>query len=168
VLDDVATALEGLVRDTLALMNEGRRLDEIVHEVRVPDALLQKPYLRPTYDEPEFVVRNIWRLYGGWWDANPANLKPAPESAVAREIAALAGGALPLAERGRELASSDIRLACHLVELAALAAPDDRAVHEARADVYAARRTTELSLMSKGIYGQAAEESRKISTQSEP
>jgi alkyl sulfatase BDS1-like metallo-beta-lactamase superfamily hydrolase len=169
VLDDVATALEGLVRDTLAMMNDGARLEQIVAEVRVPDALLQKPYLRPTYDEPEFVVRNLWRLYGGWWDANPATLKPAREAAIAAEVASLAGGAQVLAARGRELAESgDTRLACHLVELAGLAAPDDTEVHAARADVYEARRASELSLMSKGIYADAAAQSRKISGSSEP
>jgi alkyl sulfatase BDS1-like metallo-beta-lactamase superfamily hydrolase len=168
VLDDVATALEGLVRDTLALMNEGWRLDDIVHTVKVPASLLDKPYLRPTYDEPEFVVRNIWRLYGGWWDANPATLKPAPATAVAAEVAALAGGAVALARRGVEVADAgDLRLACHLVEMAGLAAPDDADVHALRAQVYEARRTTELSLMSKGIYGQAAERSREISLQSD-
>jgi alkyl sulfatase BDS1-like metallo-beta-lactamase superfamily hydrolase len=160
VLDDVATALEGLVRDVLHLMNEGARLDDVVHTVRVPAELLAKPYLRPTYDEPEFVVRNVWRLYGGWWDGNPANVKPAPEGDVAAEVAALAGGAAALAARARELsASGDHRLACHLAEWAALAAPDDREVHEARAEVYRARRAGELSLMSKGIFGTAAEES---------
>jgi alkyl sulfatase BDS1-like metallo-beta-lactamase superfamily hydrolase len=167
VLDDVATALEGLVRDTLTMMNEGARLEQIVAEVRVPPSLLEKPYLRPTYDEPEFVVRNIWRMYGGWWDGNPATLKPAREAAVAQEVAALAGGADALARRALELADTDIRLACHLVEWAAAAAPDDPEIHAARARVYDTRRSTELSLMSKGIYGAAADDSRKISGQSD-
>lgn len=156
VLSDVASALEGLVRDALELMNAGVRLDQILAEVRVPQHLLDKPYLRPTYDEPEFVLRNIWRLYGGWWDGNPATLKPARETALAAEIAALAGGASRLAERGRELAASrqddDLRLACHLVEHAALAAPDDPHVQETRAEVYRRRRSNELSLMAKGIF----------------
>jgi alkyl sulfatase BDS1-like metallo-beta-lactamase superfamily hydrolase len=160
VLDDVATALEGLVRDTLAMMNDGRRLEEIVAEVRVPESLLAKPYLRPTYDEPEFVVRNIWRLYGGWWDANPATLKPARDAAIAGEVASLAGGASRLAARARALAEqgddASLRLACHLVEWAAQA-EDSPAIHSARADVYRARRAAELSLMSKGIFGQAAD-----------
>jgi alkyl sulfatase BDS1-like metallo-beta-lactamase superfamily hydrolase len=164
VLDDVATALEGLVRDTLTMMNDGRRLEEIVAEVRVPESLLAKPYLRPTYDEPEFVVRNIWRLYGGWWDANPATLKPARDAAIAGEVASLAGGALRLAERARELAEqgddASLRLACHLVEWAAQAEPESSDVHAARADVYRARRAGELSLMSKGIFGQAADLSK--------
>ncbi|HYD11019.1 MAG TPA: alkyl sulfatase dimerization domain-containing protein, partial [Acidimicrobiales bacterium] len=170
VLVDVATALEGLVRDTLEMMNAGRPLDEIVHEVRVPASLLEKPYLRPTYDEPEFVVRNIWRMYGGWYDGNPSRLKPAPDAAVAAELASLSGGALALAQRGADIAAAgddaSLRLACHLVELAGLSAPSDAAVHELRATVYDARRSAELSLMSKGIFGQAAEDSRAISDRS--
>jgi alkyl sulfatase BDS1-like metallo-beta-lactamase superfamily hydrolase len=161
VLADAATALEGLVEETLARMNAGVRLDQILAEVRVPQNLLDKPYLRPTYDEPEFVVRNIWRLYGGWWDGNPATLKPAGETALAVELASLAGGAVKLAERGRALASSDedadLRLACHLVEYAALAAPDDRQVSETRAEVYERRRSQELSLMSRGIFRSAGD-----------
>jgi len=57
--------------------------------------------LRPLYDEPEFVVHNIWRLYGGWWDGNPAHLHPPGERAVATEVAELAGGADTLAWRCR-------------------------------------------------------------------
>lgn len=160
VLNEVAGALEKLVAETIALMNQGARLNDIVHSVKVDPAELEKPYLRPLYDEPEFVVRNIWRLYGGWYDGNPAHLKPAKEAALAGEIAALAGGAFKLAQRARALAGSDPRVACHLAELAALAAPDDKRVHELRADVFQIRRDGETSLMAKGIFGSAANESR--------
>ena len=74
-------------------MNAGARLDDIVHAVQAPAHLLDRPYLKPVYDEPEFVVRNLWRLYGGWYDGNPANLKPRPDAVLAAEVAALAGGA---------------------------------------------------------------------------
>ena len=161
VLDDVATALEGLVHQTLDLMNAGATLDEIVHSVRVPDQLMAKPYLAATYDEPEFVVRNVWRQYGGWYDGNPARLKPPSDASAGRELAALAGGTDVLVRRARELADDDdFRLACHLVELAAAAAPDDRDVHEARAELYDRRRHAEASLMAKGIYGWAARQSK--------
>lgn len=143
-------------------MNAGMRLDEIVHEVKLDRAYLEKPFMQPTYDEPEFVVRNIWRLYGGWYDGNPANLKPAQDRAVADELAVLAGGALRLAERALELSESDPRLACHLVEFAVLAEPGNRRAHAIRAEVYAHRRGLETSLMAKGIYGTAANESKEI------
>ena len=102
-LADTAELLDALVDQTVALMNEGARLDEIIHSVVPPAHLLERPYLRPVYDEPEFVVRNVWRLYGGWWDGNPATLKPAPEAVVAAELAELAGGAGALADRALAL-----------------------------------------------------------------
>lgn len=160
VLNEVADALEFLVEETVQRMNEGARLDEIIHEIKIDPAVLEKPYLRPTYDEPEFVIRNIWRLYGGWWDGNPSRLKPAPDGTLARELANLAGGALKMAERAQELIESDIRLACHLVEMAAQAAPSNTDIHIIRAEVYQYRRNSETSLMAKGIYGSAAGESR--------
>ncbi|HUP84534.1 MAG TPA: alkyl sulfatase dimerization domain-containing protein [Acidimicrobiales bacterium] len=168
VLDDVAGALESLVARTLELMNAGERLDRIVHEVRLPEELLAKPYLRPIYDEPEFVVRNIWRLYGGWYDGNPSHMKPAPDAVLAAELASLAGGATALAARARELVADRPQLAAQLVEWAAQAAGHDPSIHEVRADVYEAVRKGELSLMSKGIYGAAARDSREISGKLEP
>lgn len=162
VLDNIATALETLVRQTLDMMNAGLRLDDIVQSVKLPSSLMDKPYLRPVYDEPEFVIHNIWRLYGGWYDGNPAHLKPAPDAVLAAELASLAGGALVLAKRASELAEGgDLRLACHFAEMAAQAEPENREVHGIRAAIYGQRRKAEASLMAKGIYGWAERESAK-------
>ncbi|NJD66330.1 MAG: MBL fold metallo-hydrolase [Chloroflexi bacterium] len=159
-LGEAAELLETLVAQTLELLNRGVRLDEVIHTVKAPEELLRRPYLEPLYDEPEFIVRNVWRMYGGWWDGNPATVKPAREAEVAAELARLAGGAAVLAARARELAGTgDLRLACHLAEFAGLAAPDDAEVQAARADVYNARAESEQALMSRGIFRAAARES---------
>jgi glyoxylase-like metal-dependent hydrolase (beta-lactamase superfamily II) len=180
-LTDTAALLDSLVDQTIALMNEGARLDDILHSVRVPVDLLDRPYLQPVYDEPEFIVRNIWRQYGGWWDGNPATLKPAPEQALAEELAALAGGAGALADRALALAATAaadpdvsgapggggplpsavvypdaLRVAAHLAEMAALAAPTDPGVHRARAQVFAQCARTATSTMAKGVFTWAA------------
>jgi alkyl sulfatase BDS1-like metallo-beta-lactamase superfamily hydrolase len=163
VLGDVVRALESVITPTLEMMNAGETLDAIVNEVRVDPALLGKPYLRPFYDEPEFVVRNLWRLYGGWYDGNPARLKPAPDAALSAEISRLAGGPGDLVRRATELADAgEWRVACHLVEIAVQAAPEDHAAHAARADIYRRRRKAETSLMAKGIFGAAAAESMAV------
>jgi alkyl sulfatase BDS1-like metallo-beta-lactamase superfamily hydrolase len=165
-LNDTAALLESLHDQAVTLMNEGARLDDLIHGVRAPAHLLERPYLRPVYDEPEFVVRNVWRQYGGWYDGNPATLKPAPEAALAREVAGLAGGARRLADRARALASDDaddmsLRLAGHLVELASLADPSDSEIQAARAEVFERRVAAEASTMSKGVFAWAAAESRQ-------
>ncbi|MEX1218675.1 MAG: alkyl sulfatase dimerization domain-containing protein [Acidimicrobiales bacterium] len=162
VLLNTAAALESLHEQTLRLMNAGARLDEVIHSVKLPQQLADLPYLRPTYDEPEFVVRNLWRLYGGWYDGNPAHLKPAPEIDLARETAALAGGAEVLAARAESLASEgDHRLACHFAEMAVMANPDSVRCHQVRAAVYEARRKLEASYMAQGIYRSAAIDSNE-------
>lgn len=163
VLDDIAGALEYLVKSVVEMMNAGETLDTIIHSVRVPAETLGKPYLRPLYDEPEFVVRNIWRQFGGWWDGAPSRLKPAPDAAVAHEVATLAGGAEVLVARARDIADAgDLRLACHLADFAGWAAPDDPTIHQARAEIYEMRRKNESSLMSKGIFKGAVRESENV------
>jgi alkyl sulfatase BDS1-like metallo-beta-lactamase superfamily hydrolase len=160
VLTETAELLESLFDQTIEMMNAGARLDEILHTVAAPPHLLERPWLRPVYDEPEFVVRNIWRLYGGWYDGDPANLKPAPAAALARELAALVGGTERLAERALELSEAgDDRLAGHLVELASQASPDDPEVRAARATVFGRRARAERSTMARGVFGWAEHES---------
>jgi glyoxylase-like metal-dependent hydrolase (beta-lactamase superfamily II) len=168
-LTDTADLLDVLVDRTLEVMNAGGRLDDAIHGVRPPADLEARPYLRPVYDEPEFIVRNVWRLYGGWWDGNPATLKPAPERALAAELAELAGGPGALADRALTLteqalaggdAEAALRLAGHLAELAWLAAPGDTAIAAARQRVYSARADAATSTMARGIFRWAASEAQ--------
>ena len=161
VLDEAASALEFLVAGVLESMNAGMELEAIVEQVKLPAEVLEKPYLTPVYDEPEFVVRNIWRRFGGWWDGNAASLKPPTRAAVGGELLGLAGGADPVITRAQALADDgELALACELVELVSRALPDDAAVHEARAGLYQRRRDAELSLMAKGVYAAAARSSQ--------
>ncbi len=152
MVGDGAAALEHLVRETLGLMNRGASLDEVLHAVRLPDAYLAKPYLLAKYDDPEFLVRGIYHLYGGWFDGDAAHLKPARTAELAAEIAALAGGADRLAERARALSESGrMRLAVALIELAGASAPDDRRIQADRAAILQKAIDGERSLMGKAF-----------------
>ena len=161
-LEDTAALLESICEQALELMNRGAPLDEVIHGVEPPAGLVSKPYLKPVYDEPEFIVRNLWRLYGGWYDGNPAHLKPAPGAELAAELASLAGGAERLAERAHELAGEgSLRLAGHLAELAMQADPGSEAARKARADVNERRAEEATSTMARGIFRWAATDARQ-------
>ena len=167
VLLTLAESLESLVSQTIDLMNEGASLDQVLQTVSLPAEWLERPWMRPVYDEPEFVIRNIWRLYGGWWDLDPAYLKPSPKAELAGEVVRLGGGAEAFASRAQELVEAgDLKLACHLIELAVAADPTAARLHGVRAEIYAARRAAEQSLMSIGIFTAAAAESRDIAEES--
>jgi alkyl sulfatase BDS1-like metallo-beta-lactamase superfamily hydrolase len=164
-LDDTAQWLEHLVSETVARMNAGATLDQILAEVRPPAHLADRPYLHAVYDDPEYVVRNIWRLYGGWWDGVPSHLQPAPHASIAREVASLAGGVDALAARARKLAEEgDFRLAGHLIDWAA-AASDGRAVHALRAEIYDRRAKQANALMTRGIFSATSKEATQRASQ---
>ena len=160
-----AEFLRTIVEQTIAGLNAGLTHDEIVDRVTIPEALAAEPSLQPLYDRPEFIARNVIREYGGWWNGRAADLLPAPADARAREVAALAGGVSALVARARTLADPaspehDLRLACHLVEWAVAAAPDDADARACAADVFDARAASESSLMGKGIFSAAARAAR--------
>lgn len=159
-LNDTAEYLQSLYDQTVAMMNAGATIDEIIHTVKPPAALAEKPYLQPVYDEPEFIVRNICRLEGGWYDGIPSHLKPAPQAQQAKEIAALAGGVQRLVARALEMDSAgDFAMASHLIDWAVAAEPDHRGAHEARARIYTNRADQSSATMSFGVFRAAARES---------
>ena len=156
-LTDTAELLESIEGQVLALMNTGASLDTVLHSVTAPAHLLEKHYLRVVYDHPEFLVRNVWRLYGGWHDGEPDNLLPAPRLQQAREWVELAGGLERVLDRAAALrAEGDLRMACHLVEYAVIAEPGSRAAHALRGEIYSARAALETSSMSRNILNHAA------------
>jgi alkyl sulfatase BDS1-like metallo-beta-lactamase superfamily hydrolase len=159
-LTETAEWLEALVGQTLALMNAGATLEEVLREAKPPAHLAERPYLQPVYDEPGYVVRNLWRLYGGWYDGVPSHLKPAPEAELGREIATLAGGLDGLVARARTLAAEGrLALAAHLIDWAVAAEPAHREAHAARAQIYARRAQEARALMTRGIFSAASRDS---------
>jgi alkyl sulfatase BDS1-like metallo-beta-lactamase superfamily hydrolase len=158
-LAETAALLTTIHDQVVALMNQGKRLDEVTANVAIPQELLARPYLRPVYDDPAFIIRTVWRCYGGWWDGNPARLLPPGDAALAAEVAALAGGAAALCERARAAADGgDLAVACQLIEWAHQAAPGDSSILSARRDIYKRRSEGETSLMARAIFGAAADD----------
>ena len=162
-LTSTAELLESIAGQTIALMNSGARLNDVIHSVEMPADLLGRPYLRPVYDDPEFIVRNLWRQYGGWYDGDPSTLKPAPAAALAPELAELAGGAVP-ARRPRRSPP------CGRVERRSAAGrtpgrarrvgrPRRRRCPSRPGGRLRACAREETSTMAKGIFGWAARES---------
>jgi glyoxylase-like metal-dependent hydrolase (beta-lactamase superfamily II) len=152
-LTDTARYLRVIIDQVRTRLNAGEAPEDIVHAV-VPDSELStRPYLQATYDHPAFIVRNLLRLWGGWWNGNAADLLPATSAAQAREIALLAGGVRTVVARGRDvLGGGDPVMASHLAEWATRAAPGDREAQALKRDVYAQRLADADCLMARGIF----------------
>ena len=146
----------GLIRDvSLSLVADKVDLETVVARASaaVPRELLRLPFLRPVYDDVDFVVRGIWRRYAGWWDGAPHSLKPPRTDALAREVVALAGVDALLT---RVRVCDDLAVAAVLAEYLCRARPDDQRVLAARRRIYERRAREEPSTMARGVFTSAA------------
>jgi Alkyl sulfatase dimerisation len=66
-------------------------------------------------------------------------------------------------QQAQDLAvEGDLDVACQLAEWGVQAAPESSTAHRVRADVYRRRHRSEISLMVKGIFEDAARNSRPL------
>jgi len=135
-LTKLRDAVQYLHDETVAGMNAGKTLPELMAEIALPPHLV----LRDGRGPVNWYVRAIWEEYAGWFrQERTSELYATPPSAIWPEVVALAGGAGVLAEKSRaHLATGDVEKALHLIEMAAVAAPDDRGVRETELAVYEA------------------------------
>ncbi len=140
-------------------MNQEKFLEDILRDIKYPPN--DRPWLKPIYDHPEFVARNVYRLYGGWYDGNPAHILPAHSHDVARELISVTGSAGLLA-RARELRDKgDLQMACHMVDFVRRGEPDNREAWELWRDLFKARLQNEPSLMARGVFLSAIDEAER-------
>lgn len=161
VLTETAQYLRHIVQQVLERLNAGQSHGEIVEAVTSDPELSRRPYLLELYDHPQFIVRNLLRRWGGWWNGIAADLLPAATGDQASEIAHLAGGVDALIRRGRELlGQGNSTMAAHLAEWASRAAPADRSAQEFKRDVYEFCVARTENLMAQGVYRYAMNEAQ--------
>jgi glyoxylase-like metal-dependent hydrolase (beta-lactamase superfamily II) len=145
-----AAFLRSIHEQVVTKMNEGKWLEDIIREIDWPAT--DKPWLQPIYDHPEFIARNVYRLYGGWYDGDPANMLPAHSHDVAEALIE-ATGSEPILARARELRDKgDMKLACHLVDFVRKGDPDSVEAWELWKELFSARAAEERSLMARGAF----------------
>jgi len=162
-LTSTAAFLRSIHDQVVARMNEGKWLEDILREMEYPQELMQKPWLRPIYDHPEFIARNVYRLYGGWYDGDPADILPAHSHDIARELVGVCG-AEPLLARARALRDQGdpdgrgLQMACHIADFVRKGEPDNREAWLLWRDLFSARIAQEPSLMARGAFHSAVRE----------
>jgi glyoxylase-like metal-dependent hydrolase (beta-lactamase superfamily II) len=106
------------VRDfTLDGMNAGKTMHELMRTIALPEHLKIGEF----HGKVSWAVRTIWEEYAGWfrYEDGTTELFGVPRRAVDADLAELAGGAGPLANRAAEhLAAGRPLEALHLVEIA--------------------------------------------------
>jgi len=161
VLTQTARALRWVRAEVVRMMNEGMAEAAILAGLRFPPELFDTPWMQPTYGDPHWIARDVWRSENGWWDRNPTTLHPSAPVDVGRAIAeAITDKPAVLANARRLAESGDTQLALHVLDLLATLESDDPSIGEARrikAELMRRRAGEVRSYISKSLYRAAAD-----------
>jgi alkyl sulfatase BDS1-like metallo-beta-lactamase superfamily hydrolase len=133
VLTHTARALRWLRAEVVRLMNEGLNERGVLARIRFPDELFGVEWMKPTYGDPGYIVRDIYRSENGWWDRNPTSLHPDAPEAIGRAVADAITDKRGVITHARTLAQGgQWQLALHVIDLLATAEGDAPEIAEAR------------------------------------
>jgi len=160
VLGHTVRTLRWLRAETVRLMNEGLDERALLARMHYPAELFGAAWMRPTYGDPSYIVRDIYRSENGWWDRNPTSLHPAAPEAIAAALAeAIRDKKAVLQQARRHAEGGQLQLALHVIDLLALADGDAPEIAEARhlkAGWLRERARTVTSYISKSLYHHGA------------
>jgi alkyl sulfatase BDS1-like metallo-beta-lactamase superfamily hydrolase len=96
--------------------NQGKDLDTLAQEIKLPPHLAKLPYLKELYGQIDWSVRAIYNNNLGWFDGRAEQLYPlSREEAAAREVKLLGGTAQVMALAKQALDQGQARWSVHLL-----------------------------------------------------
>jgi alkyl sulfatase BDS1-like metallo-beta-lactamase superfamily hydrolase len=122
-LDAMHAAVTHIERETIAGMNAGRTVHELMREITLPD----DGQIGEFHGKTSWVVRAIWEENAGWFHYadGTTELFASPRSSVDADLAELAGTAALTDRAGAHVAAGKPLEALHLVDIALSATPAD-------------------------------------------
>lgn len=161
VLRGTAEALRWVRQEVVRLLNQGLNEAQVLEALQFPPTWFDRPWMSPTYGDPAWIARDVYRSENGWWDRNPTQLHPAPQAQVSAALAdAITDKAAVLVQAQALAADGQTQLALHVIDLLATLQTDTPPVHEARrlkASWLRQRASEVRSYVSKSLYHGCAE-----------
>ncbi len=93
-------ALKMIHDQSLRWMNKGLGPSEVAERVTLPDRLASHPFLQEHLGTVEWVVRDVFEHYVGWFSGDPSDLHTLPSEA--KRMVAMAGGEEAAVKKARE------------------------------------------------------------------
>ncbi len=135
------------------LINQGVHITEMIHKVKIPQYLIDSPYLRQLYTRVEFFVFNVYRWYHGYFDDNPAHLLPRPEKEVLNEIYNLIEDSQKILNRARKLFNQNqSQLALQVLDVLIQIEPNNIDARQLRIDLLKDLGAQDNCLMSRNAW----------------
>ncbi|PFH34555.1 metallo-beta-lactamase domain-containing protein [Besnoitia besnoiti] len=84
-------AIQFIHDQTVRYMNKGYYVNDISHNIKLPEHLANHPFLQPFYGTVPWAVRAIFTHYMGWYSGNPEDLAMMSTQEKAEALLSLAG-----------------------------------------------------------------------------
>jgi hypothetical protein len=153
IIDDNIEAIRSLFDQVIDYINKSVHITEMIHMVKLPDHLKNKPHLQFAYSRPEFFVFNTYRWYHGYFDGNPANLLPRPQKEVMDALMSTIGDPQKVLDKAAELLKADqAQLGLEVLDVLLLSQPDNIPAKEMRLKLLLKIRQGDNNLMSRNTY----------------
>ena len=163
ILDDSIEAIKTSFEQVIDYINQGVHITEMIHLVKLPDHLKEKPYLRFAYSRMEFFVFNVYRWYHGYFDGNPANLLPRPEQEVMTALMEVIGDPQKVLAKAEELYKADqAQLGLEVLDVLIQAEPENIQARQMRMKLLKKIRRGDHNLMSRNAYTTFISRDRKF------
>jgi alkyl sulfatase BDS1-like metallo-beta-lactamase superfamily hydrolase len=161
LLTETARALRIIHDEVVARLNRGEwPIDIIEADIKLPDDLASKPFLRPVYGCVPFLVRDVIRRYAGWWSGQPSHMFPAKRSDVAAEILGLCGRDQLFARARALKEASQLKPALAIAEIALDSNASDADAIALNVEILNAMASSERSFIARNFFIGAARELR--------
>jgi alkyl sulfatase BDS1-like metallo-beta-lactamase superfamily hydrolase len=122
---------------TLRSLNQGFTAPEIAERLELPASLANEWENRDYYGTVGHNAKAIYQKYLGWYDGNPANLRPLPPVEAAKKYVAYMGGADAVIRHAREdFESGEYRFVAEVANKLVFADPANQEARELAADAY--------------------------------
>ncbi|QFU24521.1 MBL fold metallo-hydrolase [Shewanella eurypsychrophilus] len=122
---------------SVRMLNQGLTPAEIAEAIEMPPALASTFASRGYYGTAKHNAKAVYQAYLGWYDANPANLDPLPESQSAQKYVDLMGGAAAVLAHGEQaFVTGEYRWAAELLNKLVFADSTNLAAKELLAKSY--------------------------------
>ncbi len=153
ILDYNIEAIHSLHDQVVEHINKGTHITEMIHKIKLPDHLINNPYLRPLYSRTEFFVFNVYRWYHGYFDDNIAHLLPRPEKEVMGELNRLIGDPEKILKRAKELLEQNqAQLALQILDVLIQANPENSDARKLRIELLKNLGAGDYCLMSRNAW----------------
>jgi alkyl sulfatase BDS1-like metallo-beta-lactamase superfamily hydrolase len=147
---------------TVHLANQGLNKEEIAETIKLPEELSKEWYNQDFYGTVKHNAKAVYQYYLGWWDGNPADYNPLPQTESAKKYVEWMDGEDAVLKRAKEsYAKGDYRWVAEVLKNVVFANPANQQAKNLQADAFEQLAYQSESGIWRDLYLSGAKELRE-------